>query len=319
MTQSPGTNGYPPPHSQVHSTPTNSQPAARRNGAANAAAGTPSGSPNPSDPYGHLSKSELDAMNDELQAAEAKYAPRFKEAEQIPDENERRTRIEGLRNSFGTKQSMIRKKYGVRLRERRTKAEIQAEKERLGIKRAEREKARAAMGTATPTSSSVVQAEPTPSRPAGHGWTAANTPRASNIWEEHDAKRRRLDGTGEYQAGHQLAADETPTRKTLSVAEMGGGLSGSSATAATRDPTLPPPAPAKTQAPGQPTTATDNTAAIRPGLSSSDTPNGGIEKPRVPVDDSGSSDDDDIPSTLPSHMKQTSLTPQKAAASAAAL
>ena len=318
MTQSPSTNGYPPSHGQVQSTPASSQPAARRNGAAGAAPGTPSGSPNPSDPYGHLSKSELDAMNEELQAAEAKYAPRFKEAEQITDENDRRTRIEGLRNSFGTKQSMIRKKYGVRLRERRTKAEIQAEKERLGIKRAEREKARAAMGTATPTSSSVVQPEPTPSRPAGHGWTAANTPRANNIWEEHDAKRRRLDGTGEYQVGHQLAADETPTRKTLSVAEIGGGLSGSSGTAATRDPTLPPLALAKTSV--QPiTTVPETTSGTRPGFPSSNTPNGSSEKPLAPVGDSDSSDDDDIPSTIPSHMKQTSLAPQKATASAAAL
>ena len=42
-------------------------------------------------------------------------------------------RLEGLRNSFGTRQSIVRKKFGVRLRERRTKAEILAERERMGI------------------------------------------------------------------------------------------------------------------------------------------------------------------------------------------
>ncbi len=50
------------------------------------------------------------------------------QAELMGSLEDRRVRLDGLRNSFGTKQSMIRKKYGVRLRERRTKAEIEAER-----------------------------------------------------------------------------------------------------------------------------------------------------------------------------------------------
>ncbi|KAK5657773.1 hypothetical protein OQA88_2846 [Cercophora sp. LCS_1] len=301
--QSPGQNGYHSSQAQPHSTPVHSQSIQR----SVAITGTPTASPNPADPYGHLSKQELDAMNEELRQAEAKYAPRFREAESIVDENERRSRIEGLRNSFGTKQSMIRKKYGVRLRERRTKAEIQAEKERLGIKRAERaerERAKAALSATSANASPAPQTDSQPVRPVGNsGWTAANTPRANNVWEEHDAKRRRMDAEGGYHTSYRQTED-TPTRKTLSVTEMGGGLSGSAATAATQDPTARP----------QPIA---RESATSPVVSS--TPNG--DKPQVVdltttdkksdrADDASSSDDEDIPPTLPSHIRQ-SLTPSK--------
>ncbi|KAJ4300175.1 hypothetical protein N0V88_002844 [Collariella sp. IMI 366227] len=135
-------------------------------------------------------------MHEDLRLAEEKYAPRFKEAELIPDENARRARLEGLRNSFGTKQSMVRKKYGVRLRERRTKAEIQAERERMGLMKAEKERRR-----------------------GGSGWTAANaasttTPRPRSSSGEHDAKRRRVDDTGGFQTSYlPLSHEDTPSRK----------------------------------------------------------------------------------------------------------
>ncbi|KAK2066967.1 hypothetical protein P8C59_000742 [Phyllachora maydis] len=88
---------------------------------------------NNADPYGHLTAEQLAAMNAELGAAEMHYAGRFKEAEAIENPAERRSRVDGLRNSFGTKQSMIRKKFGVRLRERRTRAAIEAERQRMGM------------------------------------------------------------------------------------------------------------------------------------------------------------------------------------------
>jgi hypothetical protein len=269
----------------------------------------------------------MQEMNDELKAAEAKYAPRFKEAEKIADENLRRVRIEGLRNSFGTKQSMIRKKYGVRLRERRTKAEIMAERERMGLKRAEKERARASL-EAQRTSSPITDTEPAPRPAGGSGWTAANTSRASSVWEEHNAKRRRVDESGAYHSPYTSAADETLTRKTLSVSEIGGGLSGSAATAATHDPTLPPPS--------QPTRVYEQSSARieihepsnkRDGAArnhsesaspaSSDEGVGGgrdettpgiAEKEPADVvgdDPSSSSGDEDIPPTLPTHVRKS--------------
>ncbi|KAK1750963.1 hypothetical protein QBC47DRAFT_392997 [Echria macrotheca] len=328
----PGVNGYqsPQPQPQLHSTPGPSQPAVRRS-IGPGGSSTPSGSPNP-DPYAHLSKADFDAMNEELHAAEEKYAPRFKEAELIPDENERRAKIEGLRNSFGTKQSMIRKKYGVRLRERRTKAEIQAEKERLGIRRAEREKAKAAL-TATPANpGSAAQPGSVPARSSGaSGWVAANTPRATAWEEEHDAKRRRMEG-GEYEAVRKSAPDETPTRKPLSVTEMGGSLSNSTNASATGSAVPQPSAPKVDDTPARgaqarPTSAQGESTSERPSPSSTDTHSGETrdatgsvsDKRPIPVDDSSSSSDDDegIPPSLPPHIRQ-SLTPQKPAGSTAA-
>lgn len=100
---------------------------------------TPSGAPNllgrtasGADPYAHLTPEQRASLNEELRQAEITFAERFRQADAIKDPNERRVRLDGLRNSFGTKQSIIRKKYGVKLRERRTKAEIDAERARMG-------------------------------------------------------------------------------------------------------------------------------------------------------------------------------------------
>ncbi|SPQ20117.1 006d6eed-1103-44ba-ad19-c6e766c0151a [Thermothielavioides terrestris] len=342
--QSRAANGY--SGTQLQSTPARSSLAGRPAGA------TPGSTSSPiaADPYAHLTEEQMAAMNEELREAEAKYAPRFADAELIPDENARRQKIEGLRNSFGTKQSMIRKKYGVRLRERRTKAEIMAERERMGLKRAEKEKAKA-MAAAAAAAAAAARQNSSPranveaaSRAAGgggssSGWIAANTPRASALSEEeHDLKRRRLDESGGYQTPYKSQAPDSPTRKTLPVSEIGGGLSGAAATPATHDPTLPPP-------PSQPTKVYEQSGArveihepaqaqaSKPGASSrpddasaSATPAGSDEtgasrrpasrqdpaaaekKPVIVLDnDSSSSDDDDedIPSTLPAHVRKS--------------
>jgi hypothetical protein len=268
-------------------------------------------------------------MNEELLAAEEKYAPRFAEANQIPDENARKAKIEGLRNSFGTKQSMIRKKYGVRLRERRTKAEIQAERERMGLQKLEKEREKVARASAAAqphgvNASAHVDAVSRPS--GGNGWTAANTPRANAVWEEHDTKRRRMDEGGGYHTAYKAVADDTPTRKPLSVSEMGSGLSGAAATAAMHDPTLPPssqPTRVYEQSGArveihEPSKAADKPTTTAGAASGSATPNGhsrhpsadrrgSSEKPLVVIDDESSSDDDDedIPSTLPAHVRKS--------------
>ncbi|KAK0672766.1 hypothetical protein QBC41DRAFT_313345 [Cercophora samala] len=280
---------------------------------------TPTASPIPGDPYAHLTPEQLQAMNEELHEAEIKYRPRFAEAEALPDENERRQRVEGLRNSFGTKQSMIRKKYGVRLRERRTKAEIQAERERLGIKRAEREQARASMGPAGKTEDRpvVISDVPVPVVPpmpvgptttttttaaaaaAAAGWVAANTPRqSSGGGEEHDAKRRRTDTNGGYETPYKTGVEDTPTRKVSS----GGGLD-------SQITQLPkPPNHVDLAAQAAAATAVAAAAAAATAL------NGNNSKEPIAIDDddddndsdSDSSDDDeDIPSTLPAHVRNS--------------
>lgn len=85
------------------------------------------------DPYAHLSEEQLAALNEELLRAEKTYSEKFRDAELIADPLEKQTLVNNLRNSFGTRQSIIRKKWGVRLRERRTKAEIEAERVRMGL------------------------------------------------------------------------------------------------------------------------------------------------------------------------------------------
>lgn len=81
--------------------------------------------------YAHLTDQQKRALEDELVKVEEAYAERMREAETIADPNERRMKLDNLKNSFGTRQSGVRKKYGVRLRERRTRAEMDAERSRM--------------------------------------------------------------------------------------------------------------------------------------------------------------------------------------------
>ena len=158
-------------------------------------------SPSIGDPYAHLTPENRAAMEEELKQAEILFGEKMRQAEAIPDPAERRVRLDGLKNSFGTRQSMIRKRYGVRLRERRTKAEIEAQRSRMGVKDLTR--SRAANGSESPTSSAgggAANGQPPATaspRPSGSGWTAANTASGgSGSGQAHDAKRRRVeDGT----------------------------------------------------------------------------------------------------------------------------
>lgn len=182
-------------------------------------------SPSAADPYGHLTEEQMAALNAELLQAEEQYSGRFREAEAIADPEQRRVRLDSLRNTFGTKQSMIRKKYGVRLRERRTRAEIQAERERMGRNRLKSE-ARNSGG----------EESPAPASSTASAWTAANRAEPMDLTDDAtpSLKRRRVDEGNEYAVRQQTG----PTTK---VSEMAGGLAASNATAAVHDPTLPPP------------------------------------------------------------------------------
>ncbi|KAK5990797.1 hypothetical protein PT974_09070 [Cladobotryum mycophilum] len=90
-------------------------------------------SPSPApgnDPYAHLTQERREAFEDEMKRAEEKYGNLMREAMSLPA-LEQGERLAKLKNSYNTKQSTTRKKYGIRLRERRTVAEIEAEQQRL--------------------------------------------------------------------------------------------------------------------------------------------------------------------------------------------
>ncbi|KAI0400550.1 hypothetical protein F4802DRAFT_584624 [Xylaria palmicola] len=168
-------------------------------------------SPVQDDPYGHLTAQTRARLDEELQRAEIEYAKRFKEAELIADEEGKKSKLESLQNGYSTKQSTIRKKYGVRLRVRRTRTEIEQERARMmGFKH----------GPSLPDS-------------------AADMP---------PAKRQRSDDGSNQAAGPsyvgrdplatQAHASAPPPPNLLSVFDMNNsGLGGSTATAATTDPT----------------------------------------------------------------------------------
>ncbi|KAK6193425.1 bifunctional uridylate/adenylate kinase [Pestalotiopsis sp. IQ-011] len=83
------------------------------------------------DPYAHLTPEERANLEAELRAAEETIAPRFKEADEIQDPAARAQKLDSLKNVFSTRQSLIRKRYGVRLRVRRSQYEIDAQNARL--------------------------------------------------------------------------------------------------------------------------------------------------------------------------------------------
>jgi len=318
--QIPSTNGFPATQSTPvpQSTPVSRSTPAHATGSA---ATTPASTGIAADPYGHLTEQQRQLMNEELAAAEQKYAPKFAEADLIPDEAARKARLEGLRNSFGTKQSMIRKKYGVRLRERRTKAEIMAERERMGLRRAERERVQAS--GATPAQPYVSKSAPLWGRPpaaASSGWTAANSPRAPAVaatatpsWEDHDAKRRRTGEAGAYHSPYKTLADETPTRK-APAPEMPSQptrvYEQSGARVEIHQPATAPKAAAAGSGSATPTGSEPGSGGLRQqGHSRVSSLGGGAGAARQPVvvidEESSSSDDEDIPSTLPTHVRKS--------------
>lgn len=83
------------------------------------------------DPYAHLTPEKRANLEAELRAAEETIAPRFKEADEIQDPAARAHKLDSLKNVFSTRQSLIRKRYGVRLRVRRSQYEIDAQNARL--------------------------------------------------------------------------------------------------------------------------------------------------------------------------------------------
>ncbi|PHH74783.1 hypothetical protein CDD80_2855 [Ophiocordyceps camponoti-rufipedis] len=82
------------------------------------------------DPYAKLTPEARRSFEYEMQMAEEKYGGMMRDAMNLP-EHLREDELNRLKNSFNSKQSTTRKKYGIRLRERRSKAEIEEERNRL--------------------------------------------------------------------------------------------------------------------------------------------------------------------------------------------
>lgn len=190
-------------------TPTQTRPSPRQ-GQAEAAGSIPIFTPPgriPStpqdDPYAKLTPQERLRFEADMRKAEEKYGGLMQEAMKLPPA-EREEELVKLKNSYNTKQSVTRKKYGIRLRVRRTQAEIEAERSRL-------------FGASGGRSSSDT---------AGHQPTQ---------------KRARTGTDGQasaQQAGYPDGGREGSTpRKRPALADVSGGLTGVSATAEHTDPT----------------------------------------------------------------------------------
>lgn len=246
------------------------------------------------DPYAHLSPEQLTAMQQELRDAEIKYGERMRQANLIPDEAEKKQRIDGLSNSFGTKQSLIRKKYGVRLRMRRTKAEIQSERDRMQYRTAAELIADIGITGISHGPGRPLTSAPHPPRPSAQGgtsWASANNrvaaqqaPTNSTLPEPsmdvtmHGGNKRRFSGSN----------TDSPNHKRVAYSQM-GGLGSAAASAETKDPTLP-------------------SRAI--SASSFIKGKGTVDEPMALGDtddsDSGESgEDEDIPAQLPASVRQS--------------
>ncbi|KAI0898435.1 hypothetical protein F4806DRAFT_494095 [Annulohypoxylon nitens] len=204
----------------------NPQPASTPAHSQGAAAGTPRSSNKDHDPYSHLQPKVLERLNEELRQAEITYTARFKEAEEIQDPAQRQVKLEGLQNSFSTKQSIIRKKYGVRLRNRRTKAEIDNERQRMGWK-----------------NNSPGQPEDTPS--AKRRRTDDGPVRLSSQAPESALANTLANTSIDAPTNGSRELEHKSDHKTVS--DINAGLGGSSATVATADPTLANPSSASPQ------------------------------------------------------------------------
>ena len=128
----------PPQNAPIHHPPTSAiqhaAPASPAQGAARkpATPGPATTSTGPYDPYAHLTPAKMSELNAELLEADQSYGEKMRQAQaEITDMAQLKVRLDNLKNSLATKQSMVRKKYGVRLRERRSKAEIAEHHARL--------------------------------------------------------------------------------------------------------------------------------------------------------------------------------------------
>lgn len=148
------------------------------------------------DPYAHLTPEQRRLFEADMQKGMDHYGASMRDAMKL-EEPERSDVLTRLKNSYNTRQSTTRKKYGIRLRERRTKEQIDAERMAL-------------FGTTE-----------------GPSLTGSELPAA---------KRAKTDSNTATTTQQPAASQADTPRKRVPIAEM-GGLGASSATAELTDPT----------------------------------------------------------------------------------
>ncbi|KAK2025131.1 hypothetical protein LX32DRAFT_70689 [Colletotrichum zoysiae] len=159
----------------------------------------PLGTPQAKD-MAHLTASQVHALKEELRLAEESFKIKINDTQRAGgDADETQKKITSLRNSYACKQSTIRKKYNIRLRQRRGREEMEQERMRMGI--------------------------------------PDNVPRAAGTptSDVHADKRARVNDSGDATTT-QDSRHDTPTR-IVAASQVSNGLQGSNATAATQDPT----------------------------------------------------------------------------------
>ncbi|KAL0936082.1 uncharacterized protein CTRU02_208297 [Colletotrichum truncatum] len=156
----------------------------------------PLGTPRPKD-MSHLTAHQIESLMGDLRRAEEDFKAKIDKAQASGESEDKiAKRLTSLRNSYACKQSTIRKKYGIKLRERRGRAEMDAERERMG-----------------------------------YGAVARQETQGSE--DKHADKRARVNDAGDATT---TKTQGTPLKQ-VAVADIGSGLTGSNATAATEDPT----------------------------------------------------------------------------------
>ncbi|KAL2758899.1 hypothetical protein ACRALDRAFT_1055609 [Sodiomyces alcalophilus JCM 7366] len=163
--------------------------------------------------FNEISPAANASLEQELQVAKDTYRLRAEEARRtVTDKEELQRQMVSFRNCMNSRMSTIRRRYGVRIRERRSQKELDEERSWFELSPPKSDAGSSQTGT------------PTPSYPR------AGEKRPNGTVDDRADKRPRLDGA---------AAPPVPLN-TLSVSEMNGGLQGTSATAAVHDPTAAP-------------------------------------------------------------------------------
>lgn len=183
----------------------------------NHAIATPPTSSRGADPYAHLTPDDRAKFESDMRLAAEKYGEAMQKVAHLPQE-QRDIELGKLKNSYNTKQSVTRKKYGIRLRERRTKEEIDRERDYI-----------MSLSTSSPQQ------------------TPASRSRSWSTYEGRGAmsgpptKKRRPDDDEKFANASQNGA--SPGKMTVPprvpVGQM-GGLGSSAATAEHTDPTKSP-------------------------------------------------------------------------------
>ncbi|KAM0522317.1 hypothetical protein ACHAPE_001906 [Trichoderma viride] len=125
----------------------------------------PSSTPSPSgnDPYAKLSAADRVKFDAEMRGVDEYYGNLMKEASAKLPAGQREEELAKLKNRYNTKQSNTRKKYGIRLRERRANTDVDRPWNTSAAKRARVDEGPA--GPPQPVPSQPVPSQPVPSQP----------------------------------------------------------------------------------------------------------------------------------------------------------